>query len=248
MRTRATISSTRWPAVSRASPRRLSQPGDPADERFQDQRIRRASGRRAFEPKEENPMIGFRGASRYYSDAYREGFAAGMPRDQAMLREEMGFDNVLVMIPFCRTPDEADRVLAVMAENAGLKRGENGLQVYVMCEIPSNVILAARVRQTLRRLLHRLKRPDPADPWASTAIPASRPCPRGRCESRAVRPGAIQQPGLRQAFGAGGHRHHLGDTRQLRCRQDKRGGGGESRQLNSNGLTIQVIETALPDM
>ncbi len=99
-------------------------------------------GGRQFEPKEENPMIGFRGASRYYSDAYREGFALEC-RAIRKLREEMGFDNVVMMIPFCRTVDEADRVLEVMAGN-GLKRGENGLQVYVMCEIPSNVILADR--------------------------------------------------------------------------------------------------------
>ena len=93
-----------------------------------------------FEPKEENPMIGFRGASRYYSPRYREGFALEC-RGIKRLREEMGFDNVIVMIPFCRSTGEADQVLAVMAEN-GLRRGENGLQVYVMCEIPSNVIRA----------------------------------------------------------------------------------------------------------
>jgi pyruvate,water dikinase len=98
-------------------------------------------GGHEFEPKEENPMIGFRGASRYYSPRYKEGFALEC-RAIRKLREEMGFDNAVVMIPFCRTPEEADQVLAVMAEN-GLKRGENGLQVYVMCEIPSNVILAA---------------------------------------------------------------------------------------------------------
>lgn len=97
-------------------------------------------GGRDFEPKEENPMIGFRGASRYYSKAYREGFKLEC-RAIRRLREEMGFDNVIVMIPFCRTLEEADRVLEVMAE-AGLERGKNGLQVYVMCEIPSNVILA----------------------------------------------------------------------------------------------------------
>ncbi len=85
-------------------------------------------------------MIGFRGASRYYSDRYREGFALEC-RAIRKLRMEMGSDNVIVMIPFCRTPDEADRVMAVMAEN-GLERGKDGLQVYVMCEIPSNVILA----------------------------------------------------------------------------------------------------------
>ncbi|MGE0426341.1 MAG: phosphoenolpyruvate synthase [Reyranellaceae bacterium] len=93
-----------------------------------------------FEPKEENPMIGFRGASRYYSPRYRDGFALEC-RAIRRLREQMGFTNVVVMIPFCRSVKEADRVLEVMAQN-GLRRGEKGLQIYVMCEIPSNVILA----------------------------------------------------------------------------------------------------------
>ncbi len=93
-----------------------------------------------FEPHEENPMIGFRGASRYYDPAYAPGFQMEC-RAIRYLREEMGFDNVIVMIPFCRTPQEGDRVLTTMAK-AGLERGKNGLQVYVMCEIPSNVILA----------------------------------------------------------------------------------------------------------
>ncbi|MAW82479.1 MAG: phosphoenolpyruvate synthase [Parvularcula sp.] len=97
-------------------------------------------GGAAFEPKEANPMIGFRGASRYYSPRYRDGFALEC-RAIHRLRDEMGFENVVAMIPFCRSVKEADRVLEVMAQN-GLKRGENGLQVYVMCEIPSNVILA----------------------------------------------------------------------------------------------------------
>ncbi|MHA1574061.1 MAG: phosphoenolpyruvate synthase [Alphaproteobacteria bacterium] len=93
-----------------------------------------------FEPKEENPMLGFRGASRYYSPRYREGFALEC-RAIRRLRQAMGFKNVIVMIPFCRSVTEADRVLEVMAEN-GLRRGEGGLEVYVMCEIPSNVVLA----------------------------------------------------------------------------------------------------------
>jgi pyruvate, water dikinase len=97
-------------------------------------------GGREFEPNEENPMIGFRGASRYYSPRYREGFALEC-RAIERLRNDMGFKNVVVMIPFCRSVSEADRVLEVMAEN-GLKRGDDGLEVYVMCEIPSNVILA----------------------------------------------------------------------------------------------------------
>ena len=97
-------------------------------------------GGAAFEPAEENPMLGFRGAARYYSERYREGFALEC-RAIRRLREEMGFTNVVVMIPFCRSPAEADRVLEVMAEN-GLRRGAAGLEVYVMCEIPANVILA----------------------------------------------------------------------------------------------------------
>ena len=97
-------------------------------------------GGASFEPHEANPMIGFRGASRYYSPRYREGFALEC-RAIRRLREKMGFTNVVVMIPFCRSIAEADRVLEVMAEN-GLQRGTNGLEIYVMCEIPSNVILA----------------------------------------------------------------------------------------------------------
>lgn len=93
-----------------------------------------------FEPKEENPMIGFRGASRYYDERYREGFLLEC-RALKRVREELGLTNVKLMVPFCRTVDEARKVLSVMAE-AGLRRGENGLEVYVMCEIPANVILA----------------------------------------------------------------------------------------------------------
>ena len=97
-------------------------------------------GGRKYEPVEENPMIGFRGASRYYNDRYRAGFALEC-RAIKKVRDEMGLDNLKVMIPFCRTVEEGRRVLAEM-ETQGLKRGENGLEVYVMCEIPSNVILA----------------------------------------------------------------------------------------------------------
>jgi pyruvate,water dikinase len=94
-----------------------------------------------FEPEEANPMIGFRGASRYYSPRYRDGFALEC-RAIKRLRETLGFSNVIPMIPFCRSVSEADRVLGVMAAN-GLTRGENGLEIYVMCEVPSNVICAA---------------------------------------------------------------------------------------------------------
>ncbi|MFH1804699.1 MAG: phosphoenolpyruvate synthase [Pseudomonadota bacterium] len=99
-------------------------------------------GGKAFEPAEENPMIGFRGASRYYSPAYRDGFALEC-RAIRKLRNIIGFDNVVVMIPFCRSLAEADKVLAIMAEN-DLTRGDRGLQIYVMGEIPANAILAEK--------------------------------------------------------------------------------------------------------
>ena len=92
-----------------------------------------------FEPREDNPMIGFRGASRYYDPRYRDGFLLEC-RAMQKVRSEMGLTNVKLMIPFCRTVEEGRKVLAVMAD-AGLRRGENDLEVYVMCEIPANVIL-----------------------------------------------------------------------------------------------------------
>jgi pyruvate, water dikinase len=97
-------------------------------------------GGKGFEPVEENPMLGFRGAYRYYNDRYREGFALEC---QAMkkVRDEMGLTNVKLMVPFCRTIEEGEQVIRELERN-GLKQGERGLEVYVMCEIPSNVILA----------------------------------------------------------------------------------------------------------
>ncbi|WKZ67068.1 MAG: phosphoenolpyruvate synthase [Flavobacteriales bacterium] len=102
-------------------------------------------GGRTFEPEEENPMLGFRGASRYYNERYREGFAlecAAMKR----VREDMGLTNVKLMIPFCRTVEEGRSVVELMAE-LGLKRGDHGLEVYMMTEIPSNVIRAREFAQ-----------------------------------------------------------------------------------------------------
>jgi pyruvate,water dikinase len=97
-------------------------------------------GGEAFEPKEENPMLGWRGASRYYHPDYREGFALECLAIRRA-REEIGLDNIVMMIPFCRTPQEADQVLEEMAKH-GLMRGKAGLEVYVMAELPSNVLLA----------------------------------------------------------------------------------------------------------
>ncbi|WP_404816002.1 phosphoenolpyruvate synthase [Streptomyces thermolineatus] len=127
----ARIAASRWPdpVVVRTSD-------------FKTNEYARLVGGRPFEPVEANPMIGWRGASRYYDEGYRDGFALEC-RALRRVREHLGLDNVVVMIPFCRTPEEADRVLAVMAQE-GLRRGEAGLQVYVMAEIPANVILAER--------------------------------------------------------------------------------------------------------
>jgi pyruvate, water dikinase len=97
-------------------------------------------GGKSFEPEEENPMLGFRGASRYYNERYREGFGLECEAIKKV-RNEMGLVNVKIMIPFCRTPKEGKQVLATMKQ-FGLEQGENGLEVYVMAEIPSNIILA----------------------------------------------------------------------------------------------------------
>ena len=97
-------------------------------------------GGQEFEPTEENPMLGFRGASRYYDDRYKEGFALECQAMQRV-RDDMGLVNVLAMIPFCRTVVEAERVVALMAE-FGLQQGEHGLEIYAMCELPANVIYA----------------------------------------------------------------------------------------------------------
>jgi pyruvate,water dikinase len=125
-----------------------SQYPDPAIVRMSDFKTNEYAkliGGAQFEPHEENPMLGFRGASRYYSDRYKDGFALEC-RAVRRAREQIGLDNIVVMIPFVRTVAEADRVIAVMAEH-GLTRGERGLQLYMMCEIPSNVLLVEQFGQ-----------------------------------------------------------------------------------------------------
>ncbi|MEU9126908.1 phosphoenolpyruvate synthase [Kitasatospora sp. NPDC048540] len=125
----ARIAAARWPepVVVRTSD-------------FKSNEYARLIGGGPFEPVEANPMIGWRGASRYYDERYREGFALEC-RALRKVRDAMGLTNVVVMIPFCRTPQEADDVLAVMADD-GLARGRNGLRVHVMAEIPANIMLA----------------------------------------------------------------------------------------------------------
>ena len=109
---------------------------------FKTNEYARLVGGAGFEPSEENPMLGWRGASRYYHPDYKEGFlleCAAVKR----VRETFGLTNLKLMIPFCRTPEEGRRVLDAMREG-GLVRGEGGLEVYVMAEIPSNILLAER--------------------------------------------------------------------------------------------------------
>jgi pyruvate,water dikinase len=102
-------------------------------------------GGEPYEPTEENPMLGYRGASRYYDERYREAFGLEC-RALRKVREDFGLTNVKIMVPFCRTPEEGRRVQAEMAKH-GLRRGENGLELYIMCEIPSNVVLAEEFAQ-----------------------------------------------------------------------------------------------------
>ncbi len=97
-------------------------------------------GGKYFEPKEENPMIGWRGASRYYSETFMEAFVMEC-KALKKVRDEYGLENTTIMVPFCRTPQELEKVYAIMEEN-GLKRGEKGLEVYLMAELPSNIMLA----------------------------------------------------------------------------------------------------------
>ncbi|MCC5954135.1 MAG: phosphoenolpyruvate synthase [Acidimicrobiia bacterium] len=107
---------------------------------FKTNEYARLLGGGGFEPHEENPMLGWRGASRYHHEGYRDGFALECAA-MARVRDEMGLTNTVLMVPFCRTPAEADAVLEVLADN-GLTRGVNGLEIYVMAEVPSNIILA----------------------------------------------------------------------------------------------------------
>jgi pyruvate,water dikinase len=128
---------------------------------FKTNEYARLLGGAGFEPKEENPMLGFRGASRYAHPDYAAGFAlecAALVR----VRNEMGLTNLQVMVPFCRRVAEGREVIDAMARH-GLRRGENGLEVYVMCEIPNNVIQIDAFAELFRRLLDRLERLDAID-------------------------------------------------------------------------------------
>jgi pyruvate,water dikinase len=107
---------------------------------FKSNEYARLIGGQQFEPDEENPMLGFRGASRYYDERYREGFRLECLALRRV-REDMGLTNVKAMIPFCRTVEEGEKVIALMGEH-GLRQGVDGLEIYAMCELPANVVLA----------------------------------------------------------------------------------------------------------
>ena len=109
---------------------------------FKTNEYRSLVGGEAYEPSEENPMIGFRGASRYYDEKFKQAFILECKAIKKV-RRDFGLDNVVVMVPFCRTVEEGKKVIKILEEN-GLKQGEHGLKVYVMCEIPANVILAEK--------------------------------------------------------------------------------------------------------
>ncbi len=184
----------------------------------------------AYEPHEENPMIGFRGASRYLEPSFRDCFDLECEA-LSFVRNEMGLTNVKLMIPFVRTLDEASGVIDLLAEN-GLRRGENGLEVIMMCETAVQRAAGRRVPGLLRRLLHRLQRHDPADPGPGPgfrdrrgqlrrAQPRRQEAPehghQGLQGARQVRghlrPGAQRPPGLRRMAGGGRHRLRLAEPR-----------------------------------
>ena len=215
-------------------------------------------GGKYFEPVEENPMIGWRGASRYYDDKYRDGFALEC-KAMKKVRNEMGLTNVKPMIPFCRTVEEGKRVIEVMRDN-GIIQGENGLEIYMMVEIPSNVILDRGVREDLRRLLHRLQRPDPAHagpgPRLGPGGPHLRRAQRGRPdagpgrhhegqevgeEDRHLRAGPQRLPRVRPVPRRVRHRQHVAQ-RGYRHQDDARHhrDGEEPGEVKKTGYRLKA--------
>jgi pyruvate,water dikinase len=179
---------------------------------FKSNEYRKLLGGELYEPEEENPMLGFRGASRYVAQSFRDCFEMEC-RAMKKVREEMGLTNVQLMVPFVRTVGEGKAVVDLLAEH-GLVRGENELKLIMMCEIPSNALLAEQFLEALRRLLDRLQRPDPADARPGPRLrPGCQPVRRtrsgrqdaagdGHCRRqqdgqihRHLRPGPVRPPG-----------------------------------------------------
>ena len=206
---------------------------------FKSNEYKKLIGGSRYEPEEENPMLGFRGASRYVSETFGEAFAMECEA-LVRVRREMGFANVEVMVPFVRTLGQAERVVALLAEH-GLTRasagGSDGLKLIMMCEVPSNAILAEALPRVLRRHVDRLERPDPADPRprprlgprAARArfrrarsggqgddLARHRRLPRHRQVHRHLRPGAERPSRLRRLARRRGHRLDLAQSGQRR--------------------------------
>ena len=206
-------------AGARRGPHRRAlppEPGDPPPERLQEQRIRPPHGRRGVRARGGEPHARPARRLALLQRALPRGLRAGVPA-VGKARDEIGLGNIAVMVPFCRTPKEADRVLALMAEH-GLRRGEGGLRVYVMCEIPSNVVLAEDF--AARFDFYPLQRPDAARPQGGPGLRGAaaaarragrggeaddprrdRPGARRRRHRRDLRRGAEQPPGLRHLPG-----------------------------------------------
>ena len=222
---------------------------DPVIVRFSDFKTNeyaRLLGGEAFEPEEENPMLGFRGASRYYHPRFREAFALEC-RALRRAREEIGMRNVIAMVPFCRTLEEADRVIEVLREH-GLERGREGFQLYVMAEIPSNIILAREFAQRfdgfsigsndLTQLVLGVDRDsdvlaplfdesNDAVKWMIAAF--DRRGTRAEAQGGPLRSGAERPPRVRALLGASGDRLHL--------RRSFRALGGEEGRRRSRALS-----------
>ena len=206
-----------------------------------------------YEPHEENPMLGFRGASRYIAPEFYDCFALEC---EAMkrVRDVMGFTNVEIMIPFVRTLTEAEQVIALLAKN-GLARGDNGLRVIMMCELPSNAILAERFLELFRRLLDRLQRHDAADArrrprlrrtdrddvrrarrrGEGDALARDQGVPEARQVRRHLRAGAVRPSGSRAMAGRAGDREHVAQSRYGR-RDVARAGGRRRGTIAFAGL------------
>ena len=187
-------------------------------------------GGKLYEPEEENPMLGFRGASRYISESFRDCFELEC-RALKKVRNEMGLTNVEIMVPFVRTLGEASQVVELLAGN-GLKRGENGLKVIMMCELPSNALLADEFLEFFDGFSIGSNDPDPADPGPGSRF--RHRCPpvrraqsggeeaagqrhrclqQGRQVHRHLRPGSVGPPGPGPLADGAGHRERLVEPR-----------------------------------
>ncbi len=199
---------------------------------FKSNEYRKLIGGALYEPDEENPMLGFRGASRYISNQFAECFAMEC-RAMKFVRDEMGLTNVELMIPFVRTLNEAKRVNEIM-EQYGLKRGVNGLRLNMMCEIPSNAVLADQFLEyfdgfsigsnDMTQLALGLDRDsglvaasfDERDPAVKAPRHGHQGLPRTRQVRRHLRPGSFRPRRLRRLADGTGHRVHLAQPRHRR--------------------------------